>query len=465
MFEKIESYFEKHKGDIIEDIAALVEIPSVKGEPMHGKPFGYYPFKALETALEMAGSYGLVTNNYDGYIGSIDFDDKTETALGIFAHLDVVAAGDGWHTNPYSLHKDDEKIYGRGVSDDKGPAIAALYAMRAVKDLGFSLNKNVRLILGTDEECGSSDLEHYFKTQKAPKYSFTPDANFPVVNGEKGRFSKSFFSGYIEKNSGCVVSYIKGGIADNAVPDYCEALVLGADLAFVKQKALLASTKTRADFAVEEAESGVKIICNSVSAHASLAHLGNNAITAMLFMLSTLELDDCQGKSRVCSLHELFPHGDYKGSSFGVEMKDFLGELTLSLNKLSFMHGRVEGFFDSRTPMKANEENCAKPIAARLAEHGFSIENTKMVLPHYVDSNSPFIKTLLKNYEKFTGENGECESMGGGTYVHGIDGAVAFGAIRKNLNTNMHGANEFMYIEDIITAAKIYAAVIIDMCR
>ena len=56
----------------------------------------------------------------------------------------------------------DGKIYGRGTADDKGPAIAALYAMRAVKELGIPVKKNVRLILGTDEECGSSDIRHYY---------------------------------------------------------------------------------------------------------------------------------------------------------------------------------------------------------------------------------------------------------------------------------------------------------------
>lgn len=460
---KIENYFKDYESAMIEDISTLVAIPSVKSNALDGKPFGYYPYHALETALKMAEGYGFNIKNHDGYVGSIDFNDK-ETLLGIFAHLDVVAAGDGWHSNPFELKIEDGKLFGRGVSDDKGPAIAALYALKAVKDLGVELKKNVRLVLGTDEECGSEDLKHYFETEEKPKYSFTPDANFPVTNGEKGRFTKKFISGYIDPKDGKRVLSIKGGEAKNAVPGICEAIVAGIDRDEIEWKALLASIRTDTDFTTEECEEGVKIICTGTSAHASLPQNGVNAITAMLTMLSSLSLDKSESTGRVMSLKELFPHGDFLGKSFGVSMSDKLGELTLTLDILNFENGRVEGCFDTRTPMCANEENCAVPIASRLRNYGFVIENTNMVQPHYVDENSGFIKTLLRNYERFTGEKGECLTMGGGTYVHDIDGGVAFGAIRKDLETNMHGADEFMYIEDILTAAKIFTAVIIEMC-
>lgn len=460
---RIEQYFKEYEGAMIEDISTLVAIPSVRSEALEGKPYGYYPYCALDTVLKMAEGYGFNIKNYDGHIGSIDFNDK-ETELGIFAHLDVVEAGEGWHSNPYEVKIEDSKLYGRGVSDDKGPAVAALYALKAVKDLGIELKKNVRLVLGTDEECGSSDLEHYFKTESAPKHSFTPDANFPVTNGEKGRFTKKFYSGYIDTTDGKRVVSIKGGKASNAVPGKCEATVSGFDRDEVEWKALLASIRTDTDFSVDECEEGIKIICTGVSAHASLPQNGVNAITAMLSMLASLNLDKSEGSSRVKSLTELFPHGDFLGKAFGVDMKDRLGELTLTLDILSFENGRVEGCFDTRTPMCANEENCAMPIASRLRSYGFVIENADIAPPHYVDENSDFIKTLLKNYEQFSGEKGECLCTGGGTYVHNIEGGVAFGAVRKNLETNMHGADEFMYIEDILTAAKIFTAVIIDVC-
>mgnify|MGYP003319927550 CR=1 FL=1 len=134
MKELLENYFAAHRRELVESIGELVEIPSVRGEAENGKPYGDMPFAALTKALEIADGFGFKTKNYDGYVGSVDFNEN-ETNLNIFAHLDVVAAGDGWHTEPYKMTEKDGVLYGRGVSDDKGPAMCALLAMKAVKDL------------------------------------------------------------------------------------------------------------------------------------------------------------------------------------------------------------------------------------------------------------------------------------------------------------------------------------------
>lgn len=156
--EKISRYIDAHRKEMLEDIGALCRINSVKGSYRIGKPYGEGCSEALRTALHIAECYGFSINNYDNYVGTVDMNDK-EAQLDILAHLDVVPAGDGWTvTEPFEPVVKDGKIYGRGTADDKGPAIAALYAMRAVNELGIPLKKNVRLILGTDEECGSSDI-------------------------------------------------------------------------------------------------------------------------------------------------------------------------------------------------------------------------------------------------------------------------------------------------------------------
>ncbi|MCQ2471314.1 MAG: Sapep family Mn(2+)-dependent dipeptidase [Clostridia bacterium] len=460
MKELLDKYFSTHTQQLVDDISTLVAIPSVRGEAQDGMPFGEMSCKALEAALSMAEGYGFATKNYDNYVGAVDFN-NAETEMNIFAHLDVVAAGDGWHTDPFTVVEKDGVLYGRGVSDDKGPALAALYAMRALKESGVSLSKNVRLVLGTNEECGSSDLKYYFTKEKAAPWSITPDANFPVTNGEKGGFSKEFTCEYKDNCPEKYVKSINGGVAGNAVPAVCEAEVVGIDdetlLAFSKK----AEAETKAQFEI----SGGKILCKGTSAHASLPFMGNNPITAMVAFLSSLPLSACESTEKIKALSVLFPHGDWLGKSFGVEMEDILGELTLTLDILNLSDGKIKGYFDSRTPMKANNENCADIIAGKLNEKGFFLKNNNMKPPHYVDENSSFIQTLLKNYEEFTGDKGECISMGGGTYVHNIDGGVAFGAIKRGLNTNMHGADEFMPVEDLITAAKVYAGVIYDMCK
>lgn len=456
----LNEYFKNHRQEFLDDISALVAIPSVKGESQEGKPFGEMPFAALEKALEMSEKYGFSTKNYDGYVGAADYNDK-ETELNIFAHLDVVDAGDGWSNNPFEMTEKDGVLYGRGVSDDKGPAMAALYAMRALKESGVELSKNVRLVFGTDEECGSSDLKHYFSKEDAAPWSFTPDANFPVTNGEKGRFSKIFYGKFNDINAERYVKRIEGGVAGNAVPSVCEAEVCGLSDSEISACAEKTSEKTKAEFEVKDG----KILCKGTSAHASLPFMGNNPLTAMLQLLSALHLDDCGSTQKIKKLKKLFPHGDWSGKAFGVSMSDNLGDLTLSLDILKLSGGKIEGFFDTRTPMKANSENCAEIIENELNQCGFVLEDNKMIPAHYVDENSPFIKVLLKNYKKFTGEKGECISMGGGTYVHDVEGGVAFGAIARDVNTNMHGADEFMPVDDLIIAAKIYASVIYDMCK
>ncbi len=460
MIDVIKDYFENHKEEMLNDISSLISIPSVRGEKKDGKPYGEMPYAALQKALSISESYGFSCKDYDGYAGAVDYNNK-ETVLNIFAHLDVVEAGSDWITPPYEMTLKKDVVYGRGVSDDKGPAVCALYAMRALKESGIQLNKNVRLIFGTDEECGCSDLKYYFSKEKPSEWSFTPDANFPVTNGEKGRFSKNFFSEYEAVSEGCFVKSVHAGVAGNAVPSVCEAEVTGIADEKIAEYAKSMEVTTGTSFSVNNG----KIVCRGTSAHASLPFMGNNPVTAMLALLSSLPVDDSECSDRIKALCEMFSHGDYKGKSFGVDMEDSLGELTLSLDILHLENGKIHGFFDTRTPMKASAQNCSSVIEDVLNENGFVLDDNKLLPAHYVDENSPFIKTLLKNYQLFTGEKGECISMGGGTYVHNVEGGVAFGAIKKGVNSKMHGANEFMPVEDLITAGEIYAAVIYDMCK
>lgn len=458
MKREIIDYFKKNKDEMIKAISELVAVPSVRGTAEEGKPFGKKPYEALMLALKKAESFGFKTASCDGYVGTVDLNGG-EQELAVLAHLDVVPAGEGWDTDPYTVVEKDGMIFGRGVSDDKGPAVAALYAMKAVKDLNLPVSKNCRLILGTDEECGSGDLKYYFSKNKYPKYAFTPDANFPVTNGEKGRFTKHFYRTVDFSNCKKYIKSIYAGEAANAVPAFAKAELIGVtkeeiDIAAEKAK------RTNAEFTFD----GEKLICSGTSAHASLPENGNNPITALFELLSYIDFDS-KCTEFADSLKALFPHGKYNGEALGVDMSDMLGRLTLTLDVVKFENGKFDGCFDTRTPMSSTKENCADVIAASLRKHGFEIENTKMREAHYVDENSDFIKTLLRTYEDYSGDKGECISMGGGTYVHDIENGVAFGAISRDTVTNMHGANEFMPIEDILTAAAIFTEVIAEICR
>ena len=183
--EKIEAYWNDpaREWELVAAISRLVAVKSVKGEAEPGKPFGAGPAAALDEALKLCAELGFTTTDYDHYVGLADLNDK-ETRLHILGHLDVVGEGSGWSTDPYTCVEKDGMLYGRGVSDDKGPVVCALLAMKAVRDLGLPLTANVRMILGTDEESGSEDIAYYYSKEPYAPYAFTPDADFPGLHLE-----------------------------------------------------------------------------------------------------------------------------------------------------------------------------------------------------------------------------------------------------------------------------------------
>ena len=238
------------------------------------------------------------TKNYDNYVGTVDFNDK-EKGLYILAHLDVVPAGDEWTvTQPYDPVIKDGKIYGRGSSDDKGPAIVALYALKAVKDLNIPLSKNVRLILGTDEECGSSDIEHYYAIEKEAPMTFSPDAEFPLINIEKGRLADEFTSEYAEDTALPRILSVNGGVKANVVPDKASAVVEGFSVNDITELCRKAEERTKVRFTVEEDGSLITINAKGKGAHASTPENGHNAITAMIELLVSLPCAKSEGFER-----------------------------------------------------------------------------------------------------------------------------------------------------------------------
>ncbi len=240
---EIKKYIHDHKDEMIRLLAELVAVPSVQGEAAEGCPFGAEPARALALMLEKCREYGFDVENVDNYAGSADFGG--EPGLAVLSHLDVVPAGDGWSSDPFTLTADGEKLVGRGAIDDKGPAVAALFALRAVKELGIPLKRGVRLIFGTNEENGSADLEYYRSKRALPPMVFTPDGEYPVINVEKGML-RVYFSAAVPESV-----TISAGTVINAVPASCR-------------------------FEFSKAESGT---VEGTSAHASTPEKGENAIT------------------------------------------------------------------------------------------------------------------------------------------------------------------------------------------
>ena len=463
--EKIEAYMEAHKQEMIDDICTLCRINSEKMAYSEGKPFGEGTFAALQMALSMAERYGFSITNYDNYVGTADLNDG-ERQLDILAHLDIVPAGEGWTvTEPFEPVVKDGKLYGRGTADDKGPAVAALYAMRAVKELGIPVKKNVRLILGTDEECDSSDIAEYYEVEKEAPMTFSPDAEFPVINTEKGRLEGHFSAEFAPSEALPRLVKLEAGIKVNVVPGKAWAVVEGVDTDTLERTAKEVEKETGISFSFEQAEGGMGITAQGEGAHASTPQEGKNALTGLLLYLTRLPLADCPQMKAVRSLLKLFPHGDTQGMAVGIHMADEIsGALTLAFSMLTVGADSLDGMFDSRCPICANEDNVLKVVKAAMAEEGITLHNDSMTPPHHVDGNSPFVQTLLKAYEEYTGQKGSCQSTGGGTYVHNLKNGVAFGASMPGTDNRMHGADEFAVVEDLVTSAKIFAQVIVELC-
>lgn len=419
---EIRKYLEDKKEEMIAFLGELIAVRSVQEEAKEGYPFGRNSAKALEIMLDKCKELGFSVENVDNYAGSADFN-NCEAALGILSHLDVVPEGSGWTSEPYVLKRENGILTGRGTIDDKGPAVASLYAMKALKELNIPLKKGVRLIFGTNEENGGDDIEHYRKTHSLPPMVFTPDGEYPVINGEKGML-RIYISAELEEKM-----EIRAGEVINAVPMACSV----------------------------ETDSSV-MLYEGKSAHASTPEKGENAITKFLA--------DYSGNSTALNgLKQIFQHGDVEGSAiFGDNSADFTCVLSLLKTVEKFEKCYIEGGIDVRFPFGHTKEEVQEIICSKLEAAGITVDSVMAVNPHYTDENSNFVQSLLRVYEQVTGEKGRCITIGGGTYVHDIEGGVAFGAEYEGGSGNMHGANEYITEESLLLNAEIMAEAIKAIC-
>ncbi len=465
--EKIDAYIDSKKEEMLADLSDLVRIDSTRGEAAEGKPFGEGPARVLAAAEELLEKCHMQVTNYDNYVVAGDYAGEGEKALDILAHLDVVPVTKSWTvTQPFAPKITDNRIYGRGTADDKGPAIAALYAVRAIHELGIPLKKGVRVILGSDEECGSHDLKYYYAREQEAEYTFTPDADYPLINLEKGRlasvFSRSFKG---EETEGASLVRFDAGTAVNIVPAKAEAVIAGLGKGEIEAKAQRVTAETGVIFTAEETAEGILVTSAGVAAHGSTPELGKNAIVGLLVLIAELPLARSESTEAVAAILRLFPFGDTTGTALGAAMADEVsGALSMNLGILHISTEGVIGEYDSRCPICGTDENVTEVIRAALEKEGFSMEEEKMTPAHYVPEDSHFVQTLLGCYEDYFGQKGKPLSTGGGTYVHELERGVAFGCMIPEVDNHMHGDDEFMEIDMLIRSAKIFAQAIVRLC-
>lgn len=443
-------YVLEHKEEIITRTKELLRIPSVleKFDPDSKHPFGEDINDALEYMLKLGEEDGFLTKNIDAYAGHIEYGSGDEL-LGILCHLDVVPAGDNWSNPPFDPIIKDGRLYARGAIDDKGPTMAAYFALKFLKDMGVVPKKLIRIILGTDEETAWRGIEYYFDREQMPNIGFAPDANFPLIYGEKGLLSFEL-EGAIKDDK--LLSF-HAGDRMNVVPDTAEC-ELGIDLSNEFKSYL---SKNNYKGSIE----GNLYKIEGIRAHAMQPDKGLNAASLLIEFLSD-HLDNPY--VQFISSYLTF---DHFGQKLGIDYHDpEMKDLTLNPAVFSVENGQCKVGVNGRYPNGWNKETSLKIVEDKANEFGFSMKVTTDKVVHYVDPEDDLVKTLHQSYIKFTGDKDTpLMTIGGGTYSRALDKAVAFGPMMPGREDVVHQLDEYIMIEDLLKATAIYMDAIFELTK
>ena len=430
--------------EMIENLGKLVKYDSKKGDELPEMPFGEGTAKVLSEALNMAEGFGLRTKNLDNYCGYAEIGEGKDI-IGVVAHLDVVPAGDGWNTDPFVLTEKDGVLYGRGVSDDKGGALASLYALRLLKEEGVKLNKRVRLILGCNEETGCLCMEHYNEVEEPVALGFTPDGSFPGIHGEKG------MADMLAKSKNTKIVSMKGGFVTNAVANHCETVVPKAlvDAEILRKE--LGATKL-VGFDVKEDGENYVIDATGVSAHASTPNLGVNAIGCTMEALSKAGFKD-----DFVEFYNSHIGNNADGAGIGLKISDDYGELTFNNGMVYTEDGVITCTIDIRVPVTYDEKKVRELCEKYLEDEKGVITIESFKKPLFFPEDSPLVKSLASAYAEVTGDyDSKPMVIGGGTYAKHIPGIIAFGCEWPDEDNHIHDANERLTVEQLKLQAEIY---------
>ena len=402
------------KEALLKDLVAVLKIPSVKQPPLPGMPFGRSCFEALDAVLKMGKDMGFAVKNVDGYAGHIEWGEGP--LFGILGHLDVVPAGQDWTSPAFAAEIREDCLYARGTQDDKGPMLAVLHAMKRLKDEGFCPKRRLRLILGCDEESGWGCINYYFQKEEMPEEGFSPDADFPLINCEKGVLHLEVDLPFSDL-PGRRLEALSGGERVNMVPDFASA---------------------RLD--------GEEVVCRGISAHGSTPEQGDNALQKLLDELIARYPHPALKTARALSALD--------GSGAGVACADEVsGSLTLNLGKAELGEGKLRLWLDIRYPV--TREKAAVLSGLRAASGGEVIVLNEHA-PLYVPEETPLVQKLLRAYERVTGTPGRPFAVGGATFARALKCGVAFGPVFPGTHTSIHQRDENIPLKELWALFDIY---------
>ncbi|MBR2834637.1 MAG: Sapep family Mn(2+)-dependent dipeptidase [Coriobacteriales bacterium] len=453
LLEEIDAYVDEVWPSVLNDLATLVAIPSVANSDnaVEGSPYGVEAHKALSCGLDICGMLGLEPHDCDGWIGYADLPGKSSKYIATIAHLDVVPAGTGWSSDPYSMIFRDGYLMGRGVLDDKGPAVLSMYAAHYFARQVFSgreLPYTLRVILGSDEEVGMNDVDYYLKHFEEPAFLFTPDAEYPVCCGEKGRVEGKFTSSNFWNG---IIKDFNGGTVSNAIPSLATCTI-EADIAALPE----------AEGIDIEPSSGslVKLTAHGIGGHASRPEGTVNAIGMIVnylvdnFIVMGDELRFCE------LLRRIFASSD--GSTLGIAATDDLFDpLTCIGGTIKFENGRLVQTVDIRYPKSTNGDYITNRLAQIASVYDATFAQTSDMVPFYIDPQNPCVQALIDAYNEVTGKKEKPFTIGGGTYARHFKNAVSFGPeepgeLLPEWVGTIHGPDEGVSEELLRRSLKIY---------
>ncbi|TCL45488.1 Sapep family Mn(2+)-dependent dipeptidase [Harryflintia acetispora] len=458
--EQIDSFVEKNRNQIVETVRALVQIDSLRGEPLPGAPYGAGPRRALDRALAICKEQGLSVADHEGYCGSAVLPGQ-EGEIALAAHLDIVPVGEGWSVDPFSATLRDGYIVGRGARDNKGAFAADLYAMLCLRELGVPLRHSLRLIMGCNEETGMKDMEYYLSKNKAPDFTLVTDCSFPVCHGEKGGFS-----GDIIFPKPARVRRAGGGVARNIVPAQASAEV---DCQGLDKERILALAGEAEGICAKMEGDTLTVSAEGISFHAAFPEGSKNAIGHLLRFLCGAGLLEGEDFERGRFLADTLEH--YYGETLGIACADAqTGKLTCVGGLLFEENDGLHLNLDIRYPVTASGGEIGKKIAAACKEHGCSFVVTKDDAGTYVPAEHPAVQTLCRVYRELTGSERAPYTMGGGTYARKFPNAVAFGPGDPEEKLpyepgrgDAHQPDESQNIGILLRSIKIYVAAILEL--
>ncbi len=428
--------------DAIKSLQDLIRINTVQDVATLDAPFGEGNKVALSYTLKLLESFGFKTkngNNYYGY-GEIGQDDLP--LFGILAHLDVVPVSNNWEYDPFGAEIEDGYLYGRGTLDDKGPFIASLYACAELLNEGLIPKKRIRFIVGCNEESGWKCMDEYTKNEEMPSLGFSPDADFPVINCEKG----VVYHKVILPRPKLILN-MQCGERANVVPDKAVAIVAYNEE--IEKLAIKEGSQTYVEL------NFLTITTTGISAHGSTPDKGDNALIKLLKILAPFD-------TNINEMYNSFKYID--GSGMNLKIKDEKsGELTFNLGVCNVTDDNIEFTIDIRYPLSITMDEITEIFKNHFKDNG-KIERGAYHLPLYVAKDDPLIEALLGAYNDVTGTKGDAITIGGGTYARVLPKGVAFGPVFPEGESRIHGDDERINLKEFAKTIKIYKEAIKRLC-